>query len=854
MRWILPAVLAFLTASAPTCKAANMVTNGDFEGSFGANGVAEGWVDNSYTNWGDKDITFARETVNPHSGAACQRLTCNRIGYISPERVSWIGHGAVQFIPTAPVPLRKGMVYHVRVWLRASETMEARVRLRQAGKPWWPYVDHIVVVGKEWQEVEYYATPNVDDSTVLFMIYFANLGSLWVDDVLVEELTNEAARQTVLPPPEGNLLPNGDFDLGLANWLGAVGWDNLRDPEFSIEAGESGPCLKAVPTSAGCTVVSDVVPVTPGYPIQISCRVRAAQPVKVTFGAYFQGAQHAQWPCAYTEGQVGAEWQRLQATGDGPFLPYRTYAFLKLGVSDPVEVWLDEAQVRQDGKTTPDGHPHAAILSDRHPASLYDDQTKPTLRLFSSVPPGARPRELSWKVEDYWGRSALSGKWTPSQGRQEKPIVCTNLPRGWFRASVSWQDAGRPCRNESTFCVLPAFARTGDPATSPFGGHFMFGPIHLNLAHAVGARWMRLWPPQLTLWSRVEPEQGKWHWDDQAVRKLARDEHLLLFGMIESFPDWVRGDSPDFWSQWENYVATVVGHYQEDIHVWEVRNEPDLAWWMSKPTGPSRAEVYLDYLKHSYPVIKRVDPSATVVGGCCGGYERGTDGAQFADELIDLGALQYMDVFSFHYYHSNSFPLPIDEGPDPIADQVARLRARMKAAGKVVPIINSEGGVYNPGPAITCRPCAADNVRPMAPEEVARLLVRLYLAQWAAGVERFFYYNFFIGGSPYAKAWDSFVEGDGQPRPDVATYAAMTWVLDGAKFERTERPTPDQWVHHFATPRGPVIVAWMRTGTQAELTFPKALRAWDIMGRDLPLHAGGKLAVTSVPVYVLLRK
>jgi hypothetical protein len=142
----------------------------------------------------------------------------------------------------------------------------------------------------------------------------------------------------------------------------------------------------------------------------------------------------------------------------------------------------------------------------------------------------------------------------------------------------------------------------------------------------------------------------------------------------------------------------------------------------------------------------------------------------------------------------------------------------------------------------------------VAPEEVARLLVRMYVAQLAAGVERFFYYDFFIGGSPYAKAWDSFVEGDGQPRPDVAAYAAMTWLLDGAKFERTERPTPDQWVHRFATPRGPVVVAWTRTGTRAEMSFPRAGRAWDIMGRDLPLRAGGKLAVTPHPVYVLMRR
>jgi hypothetical protein len=375
------------------------------------------------------------------------------------------------------------------------------------------------------------------------------------------------------------------------------------------------------------------------------------------------------------------------------------------------------------------------------------------------------------------------------------------------------------------------------------------------MVKAIGSRWMRLWPPGFTLWKNVEPEKGKWHFDDEEVQVLARREGLRLVGLLESPPKWASAADPSYWQDWETYVARVVERYKDDISVWEVQNEPNLRYWLSKPGGPSRADAYLEYLKHTYPVVKRVNPRAVVMGGCVAGhFAKNTDSLTFTEELIDKGALEYMDVLSFHYYHSYAYRRPIDEEEDPISEWIPRIRARMKAAGKVVPIINSEGGVYNPASALTYRPCAPDNVDPIPPTEVARLLVRLYVSQLAAGVERFFYYDFFLSGSPVAKLWDSFVEGDGQPRPCVAAYAVMTWLLEGAKYERTERPINDLWVHYFATPRGKLAVAWSRTGTRADFSFRGGTAAWDIMGKNMQLGSGAKLTLTPDPTYVLLGK
>ncbi len=44
------------------------------------------------------------------------------------------------------------------------------------------------------------------------------------------------------------------------------------------------------------------------------------------------------------------------------------------------------------------------------------------------------------------------------------------------------------------------------------------------------------------------------------------------------------------------------------------------------------------------------------------------------------------------------------------------------------------------------------------------------------------------------------------------------------KFDRTERPNDDLWIHHFATAGGMLAVAWSRTGTtgEEESTLPRS--------------------------------
>jgi len=851
MRLVLCLTLPAALVLPGTATADNLLANGGFEGEYDANGLAPGWKDNSYSSKGPIEVAYARETENVRAGQACQRITCTRIGFLTSERRGHAFHGAVQMPALDNVPLRKGAVYRVRASLRADRPFPIEVLLRLRPEPWTRYVAQTVIGRPEWRDVEYLFTSHVDDAETAFFIRFEYMGTVWVDEASVEELTAEQVAQITPPAAPGNLLHNGGFDLERANWSGERGWNTPHDATFAVEVLDGDPCLKAsLPAGLKKAIVSDTVPVAPGRPIRIACRIRAGEPTEVTFGAHYQAARAAMPAyCRVTE-EVGPEWRTLEAEGQVPFRPGQPHAFIYLLFTGPGPLWVDDVVLRQDESDTSVPIARAAIIPDRYPWGLYHDGDPVILRLLAAVPPGHTPT-LRWRLEDYEGEVVRSGRLQPDEGRTHSPIDVSGLPRGYYHAFLEWQDGGRDGLNESTFCALPPAERTSAAEGSPFGAHFQVSPHNTDLMKAVGARWARLWPPDFTLWKIVEPEQGQREWRDAEVRRLV-DEGFLIVGMLESPPSWAKWGEPGYWEAWEGYVADVVDHYKDRIQVWEVQNEPNLRWWMDTAEGTRRADLHVETLQHSYPVIKRVDPTATVMGCCVAGdFSEGTDPFMFTKEIIERGALDLMDVLSFHYYHSHAHPLPMDEEPDSIAASTARMKQIMRAAGRELPIVNSEGGTYNPAPVITYRPCAPDNYDPIPGQEVARLLVRQYVAQWAAGVERFFYYNCFISGTPAARAWDSFVEGDGQPRPAVAAYAALTWLLDGAIFDHTDHPSDDLWLHYFTTARGPLVVAWTRTGTTAEHTFATASRAWDIMGREVELE-GNRLILTPEPTYVLL--
>ena len=813
-----------------------LLRNGSFEGDY-SEGIAAAWADNS-RSWADLDVHYQREQVSHHEGDACQRIRCTRLDY-----------GAVQLIPAAPIPLEIGRVYRVSGWLR-GDVGPVAFQLRQAPSPYRVYAEKAAHANDRWQRVEYFYTSNVNDPSSRLMIRFTKKGTLWVDDVSVQVLTDEEAAAAVGRPETGNLLLNGGFDLCLAGWLMSHGCDYWLAGKMTVQYLDGNPCLRLqVPEGVHVTLASDVVPVSPGHPIYFSCRLKASAPMEVNAGTKHCGVR----------AKLDTNWKKISAVGKARFAP-EANDYVRFQITGPSTVWIDDVHLRQDTTTDGTTNFHAAVVTDRHPLAYYHDGDHPVLRLMASTPAESPVTQVRWSIEDFWGVVRRSGDWSPpNTGRTGTQIEVNDLGRGWYRASVHWEGTP-PGLHQCTFAILPPPERLSDVAASPFGAHFSLDRDGLAIARAVGVRWLRLHPPNHTKWRVVEPHvKGEWAWRDRPIA-IAREAGLHLIGSLDRCPTWAStappgtDDSsfytgrgawvPKRWKDWEKYVAETVRRYKNDIQVWEVWNEPNLTSWLVPSAGQTRAEAYVEMLRHTYPIVKRENPQAIVIGGCvAGAHHKGSPAREFTWDIIDGGALELMDAFSFHQYITQ----PVDEAREPINVWLKAVRKKMQQAGSVLPIYNSEGGYANPGTCLPYRPSPADTV---SVEEMARWLVRQHVSQLALGVRQFFFYNFFIDGSPVIRPWQGFLEGDGQPRPNVAAYAQMTWILDGAHFVRTERPNEDIWIHHFNTPRGALAVAWAVTGAEIELSFEGATQAWNLMGSPVTLPPDGTVTVTDAPVYI----
>ncbi len=176
-------------------------------------------------------------------------------------------------------------------------------------------------------------------------------------------------------------------------------------------------------------------------------------------------------------------------------------------------------------------------------------------------------------------------------------------------------------------------------------------------------------------WKFVEPEKGKFDFSqtDMIVREHKK-RGIDLIGTLgldftkrkaikrkRNIPDWVlplckmhkvskahsmEAFVPPF-DLWENYCKALMGHYKNDIKVWEVFNEPN--GWMTPKN-------YLEYVKAARRAADSVSPDIKIIGPCPTGDFAADRFAGWSKEFLALGGEKYIDGFAYHPYGaSNDF-------------------------------------------------------------------------------------------------------------------------------------------------------------------------------------------------------
>ncbi|MDD2337857.1 MAG: beta-galactosidase, partial [Geobacteraceae bacterium] len=273
----------------------------------------------------------------------------------------------------------------------------------------------------------------------------------------------------------------------------------------------------------------------------------------------------------------------------------------------------------------------------------------------------------------------------------------------------------------------------------------------------------RLWDAYVA-WPNLEPAKGAWNFEllDNYVR-IAGSNSVEIVLPLGLSPTWAsarpyeksayrpgNAAEPADLADWENYVRMVADRYKGRIKFYEIWNEPNLSQFYS-----GTLERYIEMNRIAWQVIKSIDPTAQIVAPSCTAFDARL---KWFEQYLAAGGAAYADIIDYHFYVR---PAP----PEAMLERIDCIRGLMRKYSVNKPLWNTEAG-WN-----ISELASNDTV---SDDTGAAYVLRAYIVNWAAGVDRFFWY-----------AWDNYkmglVKTDGATfRPGAFAYATTVKWLGGA--------------------------------------------------------------------------
>ena len=346
-------------------------------------------------------------------------------------------------------------------------------------------------------------------------------------------------------------------------------------------------------------------------------------------------------------------------------------------------------------------------------------------------------------------------------------------------------------------------------------------PGEMEMLAAAGFKWIRM----DFSWDSTEKQKGKYDFAAYDGLMSALDGHHIrpIFILDYSNPNYDRNLSPhtdagrEAFAKWAAAAAT---HFKGRGVVWEMYNEPNIAFWEPKPNTD-------DYTKLALAVgkaIREAAPEELYIGPACS-----TMDFKFLEACFKAGCLEYWSAVSVHPYRQKD--------PETVAADYARLREMIKQyapAGKQIPIVSGEWG-YSSG------------WKKFDEERQGKYLPRELLTNLASGVPISIWYDWHDDGADPAEPEHHFGTVHAEfhagrdpgydAKPAYVAMKRMSDALKGCSFEKrleTERQT--DWALCFHDSVGQHLAVWT-TAEPHEVLIPGLNGTWRLdQARD-----GGEL-------------
>ncbi len=348
---------------------------------------------------------------------------------------------------------------------------------------------------------------------------------------------------------------------------------------------------------------------------------------------------------------------------------------------------------------------------------------------------------------------------------------------------------------------------------------------------------VRLWdasgdnpPNDDAQWAAINIAPGTYNWTtlDLHVARAQAQGAEIVFNLGRT-PSWASARPNEFSpygngqaaepaddQYWRDWVLAVATRYRGRITHWEIWNEPNDEWFW---TGSTARMVEL--AGQAYSILKTIDSENLVVSPSP--YDLG-----FLTEYLSLGGGDFADIIGYHFY--------LVEGEEPehlYQSYVPVVKYIMESHGQgSKSLFDTENGW--PG-------------WPLSNEVAASYLARSYMLEWAAGVERFFFYS-----------WDN-----GEPvifadPPDYQTlnsvglaYAQLSSWLIGSTMEDISTGDDDTWTIQMVRSDGfHTFAVWNPQQTVAfDIPFSWGVQQMtDLAGNVIDLGGATQVTVNHLPV------
>lgn len=189
-------------------------------------------------------------------------------------------------------------------------------------------------------------------------------------------------------------------------------------------------------------------------------------------------------------------------------------------------------------------------------------------------------------------------------------------------------------------------------------------------------------------WAKTEKEKGVYNftWLDHIINDLISKQIQPWVQLSYGNPIYEGGGGSDMGlgiptskeglKAWEQWVEVMVKRYKDQVHEWEIWNEPDLKPKLNTP------EMVADFNILTAETIKRIDPDARVAGLAAASMN-----IEFWDRFLtvlkDKNKLHLFQWFSYHGYPRN---------PDELYLKVANIQKVVKKYSPAIQLRQGESG------------------------------------------------------------------------------------------------------------------------------------------------------------------